>query len=37
MPDIIEIHGLNKTFGEVRAVRDLSLCVKEGELFASSA
>ena len=34
MPNIIEISGLNKSFGAVRAVRDLSFCVKEGELFA---
>ena len=34
MKNIIEIDGLNKTFGDVRAVRDLSLRVKEGELFA---
>lgn len=31
---IIEIEHLNKTFGEVNAVRDLSFRVKEGELFA---
>ena len=31
---IIEIEHLNKTFGEVKAVRDLSFRVKEGELFA---
>ncbi len=34
MSDIIEIRGLNKAFGEVKAVRDLSFRVKEGELFA---
>ena len=34
MKNIIEIEGLNKSFGEVKAVRDLSFCVKEGELFA---
>ncbi len=34
MENIIEISHLNKTFGEVRAVKDLSFCVKEGELFA---
>ena len=34
MSNIIEISGLNKSFGAVRAVRDLSFCVKEGELFA---
>ena len=32
--NIIEISNLNKSFGEVRAVQDLSLKVKEGELFA---
>ena len=31
---IIEIEHLNKTFGDVKAVRDLSFRVKEGELFA---
>ena len=34
MRSIIEIEGLNKSFGEVKAVSNLSLCVKEGELFA---
>ena len=34
MKNIIEIDGLTKSFGEVRAVCDLSFCVKEGELFA---
>lgn len=34
MENIIEIHHLNKTFGEVKAVQDLSFQVKEGELFA---
>ena len=34
MQNIIEINGLNKSFGEVKAVSDLSFCVKEGELFA---
>ena len=28
---IIEIEHLNKTFGEVKAVRELSFRVKEGE------
>lgn len=32
--NIIKISNLNKSFGEVRAVQDLSLKVKEGELFA---
>lgn len=31
---IIEISQLNKSFGSVRAVRDLSLNVRRGELFA---
>ena len=34
MKNVIEIQDLNKNFGEIRAVRDLSFCVKEGELFA---
>ena len=34
MENIIEISHLNKSFVEVRAVQDLSFCVKEGELFA---
>ncbi len=34
MKNMIEIHGLSKSFGEVKAVRDLSFCVREGELFA---
>ncbi len=34
MSNIIEINNLNKTFGDVKAVNDLSFCVKEGELFA---
>lgn len=34
MSDIIRIDGLNKAFGEIRAVDGLSFCVKEGELFA---
>lgn len=32
--NIIKISNLNKSFGEVRAVQNLSLKVKEGELFA---
>lgn len=32
--NIIEIKNLSKSFGEVRAVQDISFCVKEGELFA---
>jgi multidrug/hemolysin transport system ATP-binding protein len=31
---IIEIKNLYKSFGDVKAVQDLSFCVKEGELFA---
>ncbi len=34
MENIIEIRNLNKSFGEIKAVQDLSLTVKEGELFA---
>ncbi len=34
MKNIIEINHLDKSFGEVRAVRDLSFRVREGELFA---
>ena len=34
MENIIEIQHLNKSFGDVHAVRDLSFCVKEGEFFA---
>ncbi|MBQ7646014.1 MAG: ABC transporter ATP-binding protein [Clostridia bacterium] len=34
MENVIEIEHLNKSYGEVRAVRDLSFKVKRGELFA---
>lgn len=34
MENIISIEHLNKHFGEVKAVQDLSFCVKAGELFA---
>lgn len=34
MKDIIEINRLSKSFGDVKAVQDLSFRVKEGELFA---
>ncbi len=34
MNNIIEITGLKKSFGDVKAVKDISFCVKEGELFA---
>lgn len=34
MVDIIQIKDLNKSFGDIHAVQDLSFRVKEGELFA---
>lgn len=34
MNTVIQIDHLNKRFKDVQAVRDLSFCVKEGELFA---
>ena len=34
MKKIIEINGLKKSFGEIRAVDDVSFSVGEGELFA---
>lgn len=34
MKNVIEINELNKSFGDVYAVQNLSFCVKEGELFA---
>ena len=34
MKNIIEIKNLDKSFQDVHAVDDLSLVVKEGELFA---
>lgn len=34
MSSIIEINNLNKSFGDVKAVNDLSFRVKTGELFA---
>ena len=34
METIIEISHLNKAYGEVQAVSDLSFRVKRGELFA---
>ena len=34
MEKIIQISHLSKSFGEVKAVQDLSFCVKKGELFA---
>ena len=32
--NIIEIKHLSKSFGDVKAVQNISFCVKEGELFA---
>ena len=34
MKDIIKIENLSKSFGDVKAVNDISFTVKEGELFA---
>ena len=34
MKNIIEIKNLNKSFGDIKAVQNLSFCVGEGELFA---
>lgn len=34
MRNIIEIEHLSKSFGDVKAVQDISFCVKESELFA---
>ena len=34
MSNIIEIKDLCKSFGDVKAVNNISFCVKEGELFA---
>ena len=34
MENVITIENLSKSFGEVKAVRNLSFRVKEGELFA---
>ena len=34
MRNIIEIEHLSKNFGDVKAVQDISFCVKEGEVFA---
>ena len=34
MEHIIEVKNLNKHFGDVKAVQDLSFHVKPGELFA---
>ena len=32
--NVIEIQHLNKSYGDVQAVKDLSFWVKKGELFA---
>ena len=34
MKNIIEIEGLSKSYGDVKAVDGISFCVREGELFA---
>ena len=34
MEKIIDVKNLNKSFGDVHAVKDLSFHVKQGELFA---
>ena len=34
MANIIQIKNLSKSYGDVKAVRDISFHVKEGELFA---
>ena len=34
MDNIMEVHHLHKTFGDVQAVQDLNFRVKKGELFA---
>lgn len=34
LKNIIEITNLNKSFNDIKAIQDLSFCVKEGELFA---
>ena len=34
MKNIIEIENLTKSYGDIKAVSDISFCVKEGELFA---
>ena len=34
MEKIIEIKNLNKSFGQIHAVNDLSFCVRKSELFA---
>ena len=34
MPALLEVHGLNKRFGGLRAVQDVSFEVREGEILA---
>ena len=34
MEKIIEVNHLSKSYGSIRAVKDVSLCVKQGKLFA---
>jgi len=34
MERVIEIERLNKSYGDVKAIQDLSFIVKKGELFA---
>lgn len=34
MENIIEIKGLNKSFGDIKAVNNLSFSVRKGQLFA---
>ena len=31
--DAIEINGMSKSYGKLRAVKDISLNVREGEIF----
>ena len=31
--DAIEINGMSKSYGQLRAVKDISLNVREGEIF----
>jgi ABC-2 type transport system ATP-binding protein len=33
MPEILTVHGLGKSYGQISAVRDVSLVVNEGEIF----
>lgn len=34
MEKIIEVHGLQKSFGKVQAVCGIEFCVERGKLFA---